>query len=171
LECNFNPQKRIYNPHLHFIVPNKEIADLLISEWCRLWTKAFVSPDAQNAEKVWDKENALVEIVKYSTKIFTDPNMAKKGKATAPPHIYLAALDVIVEALKGHRIFDRFGFNLPKKEKQKKQPTLLPEYKELVYDTTKFDWVETTEAEVLTGYTPPNKLLAILEFNVNTELT
>ena len=29
LECNFNPQKKTYNPHFHIIVPNKEIATLL----------------------------------------------------------------------------------------------------------------------------------------------
>lgn len=170
LECNFNPQKRIYNPHLHFIVPNKEVADLLITEWCELWTSRFVSHKAQNATKIWDKENALIEVVKYSTKIFTDPNMAKKGKATAPPYIYLSALDTIVAALQQHRIFDRFGFNLPKKDKPIRKQTVLSEYSELKYDSKKFDWVKNDTDEVLTGYIPASNLLAILELNINQEL-
>jgi plasmid rolling circle replication initiator protein Rep len=170
LECNFNPQKQIYNPHLHFIVPNKEVADLLISEWCKLWTPKFANPGAQKAKKVWDKENALIEIVKYSTKIFTDPNMAKKGKVTAPPYIYLSALDTIVAALQGHRIFDRFGFNLPKKNKPTRKQTVLTDYSELKYDSKKFDWVKNDTDEVLTGYIAPSKLLAILELNVNITL-
>ena len=32
LECNFNPVKKTYNPHLHIVVPNEAIADILISE-------------------------------------------------------------------------------------------------------------------------------------------
>ena len=28
-ECNFNPGTKTYNPHFHFIVQNKEIAELL----------------------------------------------------------------------------------------------------------------------------------------------
>jgi plasmid rolling circle replication initiator protein Rep len=30
LECNFNPKTRTYNAHFHFIVPSKEIAEMLI---------------------------------------------------------------------------------------------------------------------------------------------
>ena len=148
-------------------MPNKEIADLLIKEWCNLWTREYVDPQGQNAKKVWDKEKALIEIVKYSTKIFTDPNMAKKGKVTAPPYIYLSALDTIVTALQKHRIFDRFGFNLPPRDKPKPKQTVLINYSELKYDSKKFDWVDSNTDKVLTGHVPPLKLLSILELNIN----
>jgi plasmid rolling circle replication initiator protein Rep len=32
LECNFNPERRTYNPHYHVIVPNWEIAILIKRE-------------------------------------------------------------------------------------------------------------------------------------------
>jgi hypothetical protein len=169
LECNFNPLSRTYNPHLHLIVPNKEIASLLIKEWCEIWTIKDVNPKGQHFVKVWDKEKALIEIVKYSTKIFTDPIMAKKGKAILRPYIYLSAMDNIVGALQKHRIFERSGFNIPKKEKPVKQSKFVTEYTYLTYDSKEFDWVDDND-EFLTGYTPTPSLLAILELNVNTDL-
>ena len=39
LECNFNPQKKTYNPHLHLIVPSEEMAEILIEEWLKKWTR------------------------------------------------------------------------------------------------------------------------------------
>jgi len=167
LECNFNCQKRIYNPHLHLIVANKEMADLIVKEWCELWTGKFVSKDAQKSEEIWNKEKALIEIVKYSSKIFTDPNMAKKGKAKATPYIYASALDNIIEAMKDHRIFDRFGFNLPKEDKPKRKSTVVTNFTELEYDPNVFDWVEKNTDEVLTGYTPFSDLVAILNSNID----
>ena len=170
LECNFNPLKRIYNPHLHIIVANKEIADLLVKEWCELWTKRFVFPTAQKSTKVWDKEKVLIEIVKYSTKIFTDPNMAKKGKAKTNPNIYISALDNIIGAMKDHRIFDRFGFNLPKTSKPKRNSRVLTQFSELEYDSNVFDWIEKENDEVLTGYSPPTQLINILDSHVITDI-
>lgn len=35
LECNFNPEKRTYNPHLHLIVANAEMAKILTTEWVK----------------------------------------------------------------------------------------------------------------------------------------
>lgn len=36
LECNFNSQRKTYNPHFHFVVPNKATGDILIMEWLHL---------------------------------------------------------------------------------------------------------------------------------------
>ena len=47
LECNFNPVKKTYNPHLHLIVANKEMADVLVKEWLAICTQKFASPKAQ----------------------------------------------------------------------------------------------------------------------------
>lgn len=37
LECNFNPVDRTYNPHLHLIVPSREVAVMLVTEWMEQW--------------------------------------------------------------------------------------------------------------------------------------
>src|SRR5690606_16661515 len=48
LECNFNPVKATYNPHLHVIVPNEETAKILIAEWLVKWTPSFARGVAQH---------------------------------------------------------------------------------------------------------------------------
>jgi plasmid rolling circle replication initiator protein Rep len=45
LECNYNPKKRTYNPHLHLLVPDKETADIIVSEWLSTWTTKFTHLD------------------------------------------------------------------------------------------------------------------------------
>ena len=86
LECNFNPVKNTYNPHFHLIVPNKEIAELLKKEWIEQWRPKnkhayrykFTTPAAQHIEPVYDLESALIETIKYGSKIFTEPDLNKK---------------------------------------------------------------------------------------------
>lgn len=43
LECNFNPKRKAYNPHLHLLVPNKTMAKLLIKEWQEKWTEKYLT--------------------------------------------------------------------------------------------------------------------------------
>lgn len=103
LECNFNPVARTYNPHLHLIVPNAEIAKTLIIEWQKLWNrgnKKLASPFAQHSRRVKNVERDLVELIKYGSKIFIEPDKYKNLKSKIPPMIYAAALDNIFAAMK-----------------------------------------------------------------------
>ncbi len=101
LECNFNPIKKTYNPHFHLIVPNKEIAELLKKEWMEQWRPKnkneyrykFTTPAAQHIESVYNLETALIETIKYGSKIFTEPDLKKKSTQNTPPKIYARALD------------------------------------------------------------------------------
>ncbi|MCC6412007.1 MAG: protein rep, partial [Saprospiraceae bacterium] len=125
LECNFNPVKRTYNPHLHLIVPNAEIAKTLVTEWQKLWNrgqKTLASPLAQHIRRVENVERDLVELIKYGSKIFTEPDMNKSTKNKIPRMVYAAALDNIFAAMKPYRLFERFGFNLPPQSKQSVHP-------------------------------------------------
>ncbi len=119
LESNFNPIKKTYNPHLHIIVENKAMAELLISEWLQIFTSKYTDRKAQDMTPITNRVKMLIEIIKYGSKIFTEPDIAKKQQSTERD-IYAAALFNIFEAMKGQRIFDRFGFNLPKTDYQKK---------------------------------------------------
>ncbi|GAA3515309.1 hypothetical protein GCM10022393_31620 [Aquimarina addita] len=85
----------------------------------RLWTPKFANRKGQNIQQVTDLENGLVEIIKYGSKIFTEPDLKKRQKETNTAQIYIKALDTMLMAMKGKRIFDRFGFNLPKQKKNK----------------------------------------------------
>ncbi len=79
LECNFNPKMRTYNPHFHIIVPTKEIADILIMEWLDRGTAKFTNRLAQKARPVTDTQRDLIEIIKYGSKIFTEPDLKRRG--------------------------------------------------------------------------------------------
>lgn len=167
LECNFNPIKRTYNPHFHLIVPDKETADTLINEWlyyCNRKGKFPATIKAQKTEKVYNTESAIVEVIKYGSKIFTETKGDDKIKI--PPKIYVSALHNILSAMKGIRLFDRFGFNAPKKEKTT-TTKILTDFDTLVYDSKVMDWIDTESELRLSDYILPTELQQILN-NIDT---
>ncbi len=171
LECNFNPVAKTYNPHLHLIVPNAEIAHALKKAWLKKWTPKLTSPKAQYIRRVENLERDLIETIKYGSKIFTEPDMQKKAKKKIPPKVYAAALDTIFCALKKHRLFDRFGFNLPKSSGRCKQPaTFLEDCEEWRFRASHNDWLNEATGELMSGYIPSFQLLYLLGQNIDTEL-
>ena len=171
LECNFNPKRKTYNPHLHLIVANKEMADLFISEWLKLWTDEGTYKRAQHARKVEDTEKDLIEIVKYGSKIFTEPDVSKKSKEKNSPLLYVSALNNILKAMKGLRIFERFGFNLSDPgQGSPGKTTVLNEYTEWEFDLKQTDWINTDSGNALSGYLAPFKLIGLLENNIDKQL-
>jgi hypothetical protein len=171
LECNFNPAKQSYNPHFHVLVPNEWVADVLIKDWLKLWTRNFALPTAQHKRPVQDLERDLVEVIKYGSKVFTEPDTNKTAKGKSLPNIHTAALHNIVTAMEPYRIFERFGFNLPKVEKERTFK-VVPEgqSKEWVFNLPDHDWKNPKTEERLTGYTPTARLLWLLEDNMDTDL-
>lgn len=162
LECNFNPKRQTYNPHLHLIVANKEMAEIIIAEWLKRSKKGYTNRQAQDMRKIFNAETGLIEIIKYGSKIFTEPDIKKKGESGSY-HIYVAALDNILTAMKGKRIFDRFGFNGEKTEMQTiSEPQQLTDYSDWEFNPKLSDWQNVDSAEVLTGYKPKPQLTAIL---------
>lgn len=170
IECNFNPKNRTYNPHLHLIVPTKEMAERLVGEWLRLWTKKFTHRDAQNYRRVENKEKDLIEIIKYETKVFTEPDGKKSRGKKGSAKIYIRALDNIHAVMKGIRLLDRFGFNAPKVEKVKAESRLTDDYMQWHYDLTNRDWVNEEHESPLTAFVPDAALEGILQNHVDTLL-
>ena len=173
LECNFNPKTKTYNPHFHLIVPNKEIADLLKKEWLFQWkhsTKLFTSPKAQDIRKVENLERDLIETIKYGSKIFTEPDLKKKGDKSIPPMVYARALDNIFSSLGNKRLFDRFGFNLPQEIKTKTKSNLIQNFEEWTFYPSNNDWINKKSGEVLTGYCQTPELNHLLENGINNNL-
>lgn len=170
LECNFNPRKKTYNPHFHLMVPDNETAETLINEWCKLWTSKWTSRNAQHKREVKKPERDLIECVKYGTKIFTEPDINKKIRQERASHIYVSALYNILTAMKGHRLFDRFGFNLPVFNEEKIEKfTPLIQYDEWVFNTNHSDWVNPETSEILSGYIPSHELIRLLQKNIDLE--
>jgi hypothetical protein len=170
LESNFNPLTKTYNPHLHLIVATKEMAEIIIKGWLILCTPNFAKRKAQHMRRARDKKAALIEVVKYATKVFTegeDPSEPHKKPST---EIYSAAMDNIFAAMKGCRIFERFGFNLPKEEtRNSKKSVLLKESIMWSFDSKSYDWINT-EKDCLTGYSPRAGLLDLLRNHFDIEI-
>ena len=84
LECTYNPKDNTYHPHLHFILKSKKIAIALQDEWMKegrkIWGKKSISQAGQKCERVKEGEfeKKMVDIVKYSTKIFTEIDPLQK---------------------------------------------------------------------------------------------
>jgi hypothetical protein len=171
LECNFNPTKQTYNPHLHLIVANKEIGELLVKEWLEIWNKKglfFASIKAQDIRKVFDVETNLIEIIKYGSKIFTEPDMKKKSKDDNSYQIYVSALDSILTAMKGKRIFERFGFNAEKTSSIiTQEPRVITNFEEWEFKPKKSDWENTENEKPLSGYKINSQLASILENSID----
>jgi hypothetical protein len=167
LECNFNPVKRTYNPHFHLVVKSKEIADTIVKEWLGRAKNGWSAPQAQKSSRVKGSANALKEIIKYGSKILTENDLKKKSKEKVSSSVYIKALYNILKALDGKRIFDRFGFNLPKKEKKVIPAKVSVNYEEFKYDIVNADWVNQDTGEKLTDYQPTEKVKYILNNNIN----
>lgn len=162
LECNYNPIKKTYNPHFHVIVPDEKSADLLINEWLRLWTPKWALKWAQNKSRITDNTKALIETVKYGSKIFSEPDMIKKANGGGDPKVYVSALHNIFLSMKGLRIFDRFGFNLQKTNTIREGARLVTNCSQWDFDISRFDWLGP-KGEALTDYVPGTDLLRILQ--------
>lgn len=59
-----------------------------------------------------------MEVVKYGSKIVTEPVVRDKANKKQERDITAAAVDNILCGRKGHRLFDRFGFIRPKQKRQ-----------------------------------------------------
>jgi hypothetical protein len=67
--------------------------------------------------------------------------------------------------MKGIRIFERLGFNLPKSTRESKS-TLFNQFDEWEFDPKQFDWLNIKNEATLSGYMPTNELLNLLTFNI-----
>ena len=169
-ECNYNPVAKTYNPHFHLIVPDEPTAKLIVQEWLKYWGYKTANRLGQDIRKVTNPEKCLIEIIKYGVKTFTDPDVIKDKTSAKKKtkNIYAAALYNILGAMKGHRIFERFGFNIPKPNKAKlKKVTALAVFQIWVYNIKNTDWLKEGTDQPLTYYKPPPELAAILEYFID----
>jgi len=73
--------------------------------------------------------------------------------------------------MRGHRLFDRFGFNLPKKEiKSPSDKALTIEYDELSYHPKILDWLNNETGKALSRFIPDPELVYMLNHRINKTL-
>jgi len=102
--------------------------------------------------------------------IFTEPDLNYKSQEKIPPKIYARALDNILVAMKGYRIFDRFGFNLPPKEENRSTKVVV-DFENWTFPNDCADWVNDETGEALTGYLPPLQLSYLLNDCIDKNLS
>jgi len=113
IECTYNPYFKKYHPHFHLMIKGKKAAEQVLNYWLELGKKEGweMSRDAQDVRQA--SKGSEMELFKYFTKI-----ISSKAKDKS---IYLDSLHVIFKAFRGRRVFQNFGFKLPKIEKEEIQ--------------------------------------------------
>ena len=72
--------------------------------------------------------------------------------------------------MKDRHIFDRFGFDLPKRAKSLKKVQSFIAVKEWFYSSADTDWVEIEGELKLTSYVHPELFCSVLEKNIYLKL-
>lgn len=122
-------------------------------------------------KKATNNHSVLIEIIKYGSKIFTDPDLKKKNETkNVPPKVYIKALYNILDAFSGHRLFASFGFKLTPKQKEAPKPFITTNYTEWHFNPFIHDWFNPETGEVLSHYEMPDELADLLKNNINKEL-
>jgi len=175
LESNFNPYTKTYNPHIHLILPSHYISEMIKQEWLLYWDikNVPITSEAQYHRPLRaNREEDLIEIVKYGSKIFTEPDLLKKikTKRNRVAFIYTAALYNILQAMDGIDVFNTFGINLPKTKKPEKISTIVDEYTDWEYNREAPDWFSFEYHQRLTDYKAPTDLQQLLEYRVNNDM-
>jgi hypothetical protein len=104
LECTWNKLTNMYHPHYHLILEGEEVGAELINEWLKRYPEAEkFCQDNKPAD-----ENTLIELCKYSTKLFKTTKDKVTGKILieADP----VALDVIYQAMYRIRTIQSMGW-------------------------------------------------------------
>jgi hypothetical protein len=95
MECNYNPEKRTYNPHYHIVVNSLEFANELRSYW--LAKDAKLNEAAQDIRPVKKGGENLKEVFKYAVK-----PLNHKSSTAYQTHL-------IYKALRGVKMIYPFG--------------------------------------------------------------
>ena len=178
MECNYNPVNGTYNPHYHIITINKEVGRLINIEWLKEQNKnqseKIARPFAQHLVKIKDKEENLIEIIKYGVKVMTDPDMKKGKNRTQLPIIYAAAMHEIHKAFSGKKLLSKYGFSLlPKGQEAKEQYIDDSKVKAWSYDPIMSNYIEEITAEVMymNKHLPSAEIVYIAKERIDTYKT
>jgi hypothetical protein len=159
LECTYNDKRDDYHPHLHFVVENRRMAELLVSRWLEQFSDRADSK-AQDIRPA--TAGSAGELFKYFTKLVTKEKMMPA-----------LALDVIFRALRGHRVYQNVGFTKPPiaedeeaellLDKGTPAPTRPTETIAWEWVQSASDWIDASTGDCLTGYEPGERFRRFVE--------
>ena len=167
LECNYNPTTKTYNPHYHLILSDIEVGKVFIQEWRKRYSKEIVNEIAQDIRPADD--NSSIELFKYFTKVITKTQKKlPNGKVVSEYNVFVEAMDVIFNAIKGRRTFQPFGFKKPKPEEEEapqieEGESSIERITKLVWIQDLADWANEDTGELLSGFIPDETLKKIVK--------
>ncbi|MEG2612891.1 MAG: protein rep [Alistipes sp.] len=135
-----------YHPHYHIIVEDNNSAQWLVTQW--LTRLPNCSPKAQDIRPINNIDNALIELMKYATKLTCAESSGNDTLCTP------RQMDVIFCNLAKKRLFQPFG-GLHGISEDAFEPT--PEIYQRargIYQWLGHDWYHTKYGQALTGWTP-----------------
>ena len=173
-EVTYNIDRESFHPHYHVLVDGADAATALVTRWLAAFPAA--SPKAQHSAPVTPGDvDSLTELFKYHTKLVTK---SRDGRRRLVP---ASALDTIFRAMKGEKVWCRFGFVLPKGEDDMIETETIedlqgtPAWKRLGeriawdYDKDLADWVDNTTGEVLSEHDLSPDLRELVELGDQPE--
>jgi hypothetical protein len=156
LECTYNEKANTYHPHFHLIVDTKEGANKIVEQWLKRYPTADAK--AQDIRKA--DENSLKELFKYSTKIgYKAKGEEAEEEGRGEIRINIKALDQILIAMKGKRVFQPFG-NIKKESEEVNGEELdaqsynIPQVYSMKFTWQFYDWMNKS-GEFLSCVDPP----------------
>lgn len=144
-ECTYNAKDDKYHPHFHILVEGKGIAEMIYKEWMAKYPMETYK-DAQDIRPA--NTNAPKELFKYLTKIVSDDT------------IYIPALDVIFQSIRGCKIYQSFGVKpLDDNIDELDAITVEDLIDEIAWwKWNGLDWVHTQTGEGISGFNDTRKI-------------
>ena len=102
--------------------------------------------------------------------LIPDPTVEKYKHRKGNTKVYSKAMYTIFKAMKGHRIFERFGFSNPNPKQAPAGAKAVIDFDLWTYNLKQRDWVNKDTGETLTDFTPPAELLDVFLNRVDSEL-
>ncbi|MDH5379694.1 MAG: protein rep [Cyclobacteriaceae bacterium] len=120
-ECSYSLESKLFNPHYHIITDGDELSNFLVEQWCsRFETECLET--SQDIREIKKTEDNYIKVLKYTNKIFHIPNFTELDEGKSE---YFDALEEILYALTGRRVWQKFGFDLPQSNEKKRDSNWL----------------------------------------------
>jgi plasmid rolling circle replication initiator protein Rep len=150
LEVTYNEIDDTFHPHFHLIMEGFEVGEALIQEWLKRYPAAA---DWCQDNKPADK-SSLIELCKYSTKMFNKKQTDKEDGKTVI-QVNVKALDVIYRAIYRRRVLQPMGWvKKVSEDVEELEAQVIEDVQESVdvwtWEQEVSDWVNSV-GELLTG--------------------
>lgn len=143
-----------YHPHFHIIISGGVECSWLVTQW--LWRFKESNPHAQNMQAVTNVDSALLELMKYATKLTCADDTDNNVLCTA------YQMDVIFQVLHKRRLFQSFGtLKLSSEDEFEPLSTEVTMKARGLYEWIGHDWFHTLYGQPLSNYIPEGDEIAI----------